>query len=457
MQARKTMGFSRDGRHGLVIAGGALHQVGLGAAEPARVLLPAGVAEVCAVGREIWAVHGDPPTLARFDLAGAPLGTLPLVGGTGPLRGVALGPLGAVWHGPPPSLITVGADGALASEVLPGDPDWAAPVTVNRWVFARGSRLALRDVTTERWSVTVRGTGRVVDGAVLLDGRSVALVLGAPGDGAPAHLAVHGLHDGAAQARLAVQGVDLVRFAPARGLALLRSGPRTLVLLDLRFGRVLREHTEPRDILDAAIDHDGQHFLVRFGDGAADVVVGSIRELLAERTATVAGEHAQVVANEDEAPIAPAASPAPEPPPPLPVVDEPAPSAPFHRGGAALGEVRLLRRRRSPASALPVDEAAALLGRHRDVVAALLGLAIARAWTTVGLASSTSALPFKTEVAGLLAAGRSLAAAEVAEAEARLAQAEAARRAARRPPPGRARRSTCSPRSSGCRRWRARS
>jgi hypothetical protein len=93
-------------------------------------------------------------------------------------------------------------------------------------VTCRRDRIQLRDPGTQRWAVSVNASGRVVDGAVLFEGRTIALVF-AHAD-TFTQLVVLGLHDGAIHHRLTLSGVDLVRFAAARGYALLRSEAHTL-------------------------------------------------------------------------------------------------------------------------------------------------------------------------------------------------------------------------------------
>jgi hypothetical protein len=236
-----------------------------------RVELP-GVVDLAVVGEQIWVVAGDPPGVHRFDVRGRRLGTpIGLGGKDGELRPTVVGPAGAVWTAAPPVMIA--AEGAVTP--IAGEPDCVIPVSLGRWVACRRDRIALRDPSTERWSVPAAGA-RAIDGAALFDGRTVAIVAGQ--GRTPGQMLVLGLHDGALQHRVTLTGIELVRFATARGYALLLSGRRTLVLFDLRFGRVLQEHTESRDIVDLAIDHAGQAFIVRYGDDPDDIAFCTVRE-----------------------------------------------------------------------------------------------------------------------------------------------------------------------------------
>src|SRR5262249_14849477 len=213
------------------------------------------------------------------------------------------------------------------------EPDAIIPVSTTRWVTCRRDRITLRDPGTQRWGVGVGAPGRVVDGAVLFEGRTIALVF-ATGD-TLVQLVVLGLHDGAIHHRLTLQEIDLVRFAPARGYALLRSTAHTLVLFDLRFGHAFKEHREDRPVLDAAIDNAGHSFMMRFGDAHADIAIGSIRALFAEPSPP-----APIPANEEV--------PVEAPPAPPPVLEERAPEAPFHRGTLPLGIAASLAPRAEP-------------------------------------------------------------------------------------------------------------
>jgi len=372
----------------------------------------AAIADIVTVGSdELWVVAGEPRNLQRVRYRdGAMLGaTVPLWGNGGVLRPTAVGAKGAVWTGSPE--VMIGNDGAVTP--IPGDADCVIPVSLSRWVACRRDRVVLRDPTTERWSVTgLIPTGRVVDGAVLFEGRSVVLVVAH--NGSLHQLVVVNLHDGSLLYRITLNSIELVRFAPARGHALLVSGAQ-LLIMDLRFGRVIKDHTERKSIVDAAIDGSGQSFVLRHGDGPDDIAFGAVRDLSAS------------------SPVmrTPEISPEPEPAPAAVEVPAPAPLRPdFHRDHTPLGTVAAL----VPRPKLERADAArsrTLLACYRELVAAMLGRAIAIVWDDGRLAfPNTGALPFRDEVTGILGRSGGRAIEEIATADKQVLEATAAARAA---------------------------
>ncbi|HEX3482631.1 MAG TPA: ATP-binding protein [Kofleriaceae bacterium] len=389
--------------------------------EATRVEL-ADTMDLTAVGEEFWVVAGASPRLHRFDPEGGRLAAPVALGdGMGVLRSTATGPPGAVWGAESP--VIVAADGTVTPIV--GDLDAVIPVSLGRWVICRRERVALRDVGTERWRMALAGGSHVLDGAALFDGRCAALIVGR--DATPSQLVVISLHDGSIQHRVTLAGIELVRFAAARGYVLLRSGPRTLILFDLRFGRVLEEHVESRDIVDAALDHTGRSFVVRYGDAPDDVAFGVVRDLVAAGTRVA-------VAADGLAPVDPiAAAPAGGTVVAEPLVALPAdrPDRPeFHRGHAALAPGVALAPR-APRPSLPPGQATALLDTYRPLIAALVGRAIALAWDCGRIAFPNEGhLPFHGEVHGILGGVAGRAPDEVAGADRRVVAASDAVRAA---------------------------
>ncbi len=384
--------------------------------------------DLATVGDEIWLVErGRVPTLRRIALTGAAIGErFPLWGvpGEGQLRPLVTGH-GALWSAAPPAVISIDAD-RVTSTPIPGTPDLVLPVSATRWLVCRDHRVALREPTTERWSTDGLGIDRVIDGAILFDGRSAALRASATGrDGAPAEqLLVIGLRDAVVQHRLTLSHAEAVRFAPARGFALVLVARRRLLLLDLRFGRVVREHLWHRDIDDLAIDPAAQQIVLRHGRNADDIVHVAVRNL----------GGAQPV-SDDEPPIADAE-------PAVEAVMERAPAralepptepkrerAPFHEG-PALESISWLGPRPDIAQTTPA-EARTLLDSYRGLVTALAGRAIAHAWDR-GLITypNEGALPFRSEVDGLLGRNANRAAAELRAAEQQVVDAIGGLRAA---------------------------
>ena len=420
VQVARSLVFAADGIAAIASARG-LHVVDAAARRPPVHHELEQVQDLAAVGGELWAATCR-PRLVRFGAGGSLLDEQPLWGGEGVLRPTAVGAPAALWTAAPASvLVAAGAPIPVAPAI---DVDTILPVSTMRWVACRRDRVQLRDPGTQRWSVTLGTGGRVVDGAILFDARAVVLVV-ASLDAGSSQLVVLNLHDGAIQHRVTLRGVDLVRFAPARGYALMRSDRRKLVLLDLRFARVLAEHREERDILDAAIDASGQAFMLRFGEGHEEIAIGSVRELLAATPSSpVLLPEADGVAAETT-PATPS-----EPEPAAELGASPPASRGFYRGTRALGSPGLLAPR-PERTAAPPDQTIAVLERYRALIAAIAGHAVARAWDEGRLSlPSENALPFRAEVAGLLGRASGRARAEVAETQAHVAEALAAVRAA---------------------------
>jgi hypothetical protein len=413
VQLGRSLGFSIDGGRAAIAAADGVHLVDVSERRPPVFRATPKIADIAAVGSQLWiATTGPTPRLLRFAADGTLRSDDALWGTAGLLRTCAVGAPAAVWSESPPAIIP--ETGAAVPIAVTPEPDAIIPVSTTRWVTCRRDRVTLRDPGTQRWAVTVNAPGRVVDGAVLFDGRTIALVFAATD--ALVQLVVLGLHDGAIHHRLTLQGIDLVRFAPARGYALLRSEAHTLVLFDLRFGRVFKEHREERPVIDAAIDNAGHAFMMRFGDARDDIAIGTIRALFAEPSPP-----ALVPANE-EVPVEPVAAPA--------IALEPPDDTPFHVGSVAVTVASSLAPRAEP-KVLPASEAVAILESYRALVAALTGHAIATAWDQGRLSIPTeSGLPFKAEVAGLLGRSGGRAPNDVAEAEAHMFRALASTRAA---------------------------
>jgi hypothetical protein len=426
-----TLTFSADGLTAAITARDGIHLVDVTGKRPPSFHPSAPVFDIAPVGNEVWAALST-HRLLRLRSNGVVRGEHPLWGGEGRLRPCAVGAHGALWSEAPPTVIA--ASGELAQLPLARDADCVVPVSLTRWVVCRRQSVQLRDPGTERWTTTLSGTGRVVDGCVLLEGRTVALLVTA-GD-ALAQLVVLGLHNGTVLHRLTLAGIDLVRFAPARGFALLRANSLKFVVFDLRFGRILAEHTEERAFVDAAIDNAGQSFLLRFSEAHDDIAVGSVRALLAaghRPPPTLVDPKLAPNEGPDEVngvsidgelepsagePIAPAE------------IDPPAALPGFHRNTASLITPWLLAPRNRQES-IAADRVLELLDRYRTLISAMVGHAIARAWDDGRLSPVTEgALPFRAEVAGLLGRASGRAPDEVVDAEALVGLALSATRAA---------------------------
>jgi hypothetical protein len=406
MAAARSLCFDADGLVAAIVVDRGVHLVDL--ADRASAVFHAidRPLDVVAVGGELWVASAT--RLHRFDRDRKALETRELAGGDGVLYPTATGEPAALWSGAP--LAIVSPSGAQTPIPLATEQELVLPISRSRWVVCLRDRVALRDLGTERWAISLGAGGRVVDGAVLFGGRAIALVV--ESGGALARMIVVGAHDGAIQHRLALHGIDRIRFARERGFALMRLDSRRLVVIDLRFGHVLREHAEDTPIVDLAIDGAAQSFLVRFGAAPDDVVLGSIRALVEGGGAPRVGAEPAI----ETTPI--------EPPAPPPTPD----AAPFYRGNEPLGRVELLSPRVQRARA-PLDAVLALLERYRELVSALAGGAIARAWDEGRISAPVDGgLPFYSEVAGLRGRSQGRAPDDVAEARREVDAALAAMR-----------------------------
>ncbi len=402
MQLGRSLAFTMDGHGAAIGAPDGVHLVTVTGARPPTFHPAPAIRDIVAVGTEIW-VATTASRLLRFRADGKLRDELPLWGGLGLLHPCVVGARGALWSESPPAVIPDA--GAITAIALSNEPDLVIPVSSTRWVVCHRDRVHLRDPGTERWVIAMGTGGRVVDGAVLFDGRTVALVL-ASGDHFT-QLVVINLHDGVVQHRLTLSGIDLVRFAAVRGFAMLRSQSHSIVMFDLRFGRVLKEHREERAIVDVAIDNAGQTFMLRFGDSHEDIAIGGVRALLAGPSVP------QLVVVDTPEPIE-------EPVAELPVV----PQIAFHRGEHQLGVARSLAPRREQ-TLVGTAQAVALLERYRSLLASMVGSAIARAWDEgrLSLPAAEGTLPFKAEVSGLLGRLNARAPKEVLESDAEVAKA----------------------------------
>ncbi|MGE0547983.1 MAG: AAA family ATPase [Kofleriaceae bacterium] len=413
MQLARSLGFSMDGALAAVASSEGVHLVDLGGKRDTALIALPSIVDVAAVGAELWVAAGAPAVLHRIGKAGTVHASQPLGGTAGVLRPCAVGAPGALWASASPALIPATGD----STHIALDHDLIIPVTTSRWLVCRRERVQLRDPGTERWSAAAGSvTSRFVDGAVLFGGRTVALV-SAYGD-TLTQLIVLGLHDAGLHHRITLSNIDLIRFAPARGYALMRSAPDTLTLLDLRFGRVIADYRADRPVRDVAIDDAGLSVVMRFGDGPDDVSVVSVRDMIASPAIAETS-----IADESASSTEPVAAEPIEPAPP-PVG--------FHRGTRALPVARLL----APYSQLgppKLDDALTILENYRDVVVGHTSLAIAHAWNEGRLSlpsDGVGVLPFKIEVDGLVGKSTGLAIDDVAGAEQHVRRATATVRAA---------------------------
>ena len=438
---RRSLAFSPDGRRIVVRAPAGLDVVDLGGAATPVTIEARRLEDFAVLRDEVWVVDGGVvPSLRRVRFDGAAVGApTPLSGlpGDGELI-AAPGGAAVLWSAAPARMLVPAGD-AVESTPIVGEAERIVPIAAARWLACGRGQVALREPTSERWRTGAVGAGTVVDGAILFDGHAAALVVDGA-DGAALQLVVLTMMRPVIQHRLTLSSVETIRIAPTRGHAVLRIGERRLVLVDLRFGRVVKEHVYPRPVFDLAIDDAAQHLAVRVGPGAHDVEHVAIRDLGGVAAAPAGDDGADDGADagpddgdRDRAAVAEPPRPAwpePAPPEPAPAAAAP-PTAPAFHLGVSLGGTAALAPR--PAiTPTTTAEALAVLDRYRDLVTALAGRAIARAWDEGRLTyPNEGTLPFRAEVESLL--GRSdggRATDELRAADAQVAASLAAVRAA---------------------------
>ncbi len=405
--------------------------------------------DVAPVGGELWAVAPDRLTrLSAHD--GRVLGTEPIeyLDGAGRFMLSSTAPLLPVWHAAQPVLIR--AEPARTEVPGPGG-DVILPIADGRWLLWHSGQLRLWRTIGEAWRKRIGDPGaRAVDAQLLLDGRLFVLVQQrggrgerGDGEGAELRLTVVQVSDGEQNTQLRLPAVQHLAIAARRGLAIARTGDR-LSVIDLRFGRWLRDLVLPAGTTDFAID-DG---LQRIALGRVDGLELARPDALAPQAHAAAGAGA----DDDEAgPAAPAGparpagdgapeagalaepgvdgerrdgsaghaiavvaeravAPPPEPEPAPPVIEEPWPDAPL---------ARLV-----PVTVRPTatpDEIARAVELRLQLVGARVHHAIAEGWDS-GRISKPDPMrpPFADEVAGLLHLGAGRAADELDVAAHRL-------------------------------------
>jgi len=372
-----------------------------------------GFLDIAPVGEELWAIA--PGRLVRLSARdGRVLGAEPMeyVEPGGRFLQSSTAAQLPVWHGAQPVVVRA----APARVEVPGPGgELILPVAENRWLLWHGGQLRLwRSAIGEAWRKQVGDPGaRAIDAQVILDGRLYVLVQqrAAPGagpggpdgnEGSELRLTVAQISDGAQNTQLRLPAVTQLVIAARRGLALARTGDR-LSVIDLRFGRQIRDLTVPAGTLEFAVDETLQHVALANAQGIALVGIAAlpappITAVVAE-TAAVASAEPGVLTNGAHHGVAvevvPPAPPGPADEPVAAQIDEalePFPDEPL---------VRL-----EPVTATPtatVEQIAHAVELQLQLFGVLAASAIAEAWDTGRIAKPDPArLPFIDEVGGLL-------------------------------------------------------
>jgi len=317
-----------------------------------------------------------------------------------------------VWHGAQPVAIRIDP---VRTEVPGPGGDTILPISDGRWLLWQGGQLRLWRSIGEAWRRPIGEPGaRTHDAQLLLDGRLFALVqqrAARPGDDGELRLTVAAVSDGAQHTQLRLAAVNQLAFAARRGAAIARSGDR-LSLIDLRFGRWIRDLILPAGITGFAVDDAMQWFALATADRLELVRT----DALASPAPRPGNDNAAAVDPADPAP--PATDPAdPGEGPALEIeVIATAADASAELGRAASGapddlpDAPLTRLHpvwvNTTATAGEIAQAVEL---RLQLVGARVQLAIAEAWDSGRISKpDPTRPPFADEVAGLLgvASGR---------------------------------------------------
>lgn len=423
--------FTPDAEHVVVGREGELLVADLGRHDTIRNLPLAGLRSFAAFDDGIWAVAGEEPRLHRFTVSGRPVGesiSLP-GGGQAQLVPAPFGPPAAVWLGQ--SVIELREDlGSLMGFTIEPPPEFVVPIESRRWLSLREGRLWHQQSDRSEPLVAAGDWHgrRLLAGSALFDGRLVALVVE---ETSGQSVFVLRLQDGAIQNRIPVEEITASRFAPVRGHAILRQRTHELIIVDCRFGSVLKRMRRDQEILDYAIDMGGRFFVEQVPSTAGDVPAtrfSPYRDLFSTATAAAATKAAAAegegeaevatVAAAGEAAVSGAAA----------AVAIVAAVRPAELEGTRLSPDLLVQpllalRPRAPSAAVSPQQALRFLDEHLRLVGARCEQAIADGWDSGRLAyPGTTALPFADEVEAILGHSSGRAAEVVATSRERLAE-----------------------------------
>ena len=362
-------------------------------------IAPLGVA---AVGDEWWA--WTPDALHRLDATGDTLEVRPHAEPLPPGQPVT-SPYwrhGAWWSGDRSCCFGAPRDGGAAED------GFVIPIDGRSQLVVRAGSAGLRRAGGLAWSQKLPGSGRVVGGSVLFEGRLAGLVV--LGDRGDHRILALDLRQGRISCALRLTDLASWSFAAHRGQIVVDNGDRLLVL-DLRFGSVVHEWPRPAAPRALATDPALRHVVVLGPEDELELLQGGGRIVSTQLVG--ADVHVDVDVDVD-ADVASDDAPA-SPPPAARSADVALPT-----GAPAALWPRPEDERTSH------EESAALLDLHVTYVATLAARAIAAKWDSGELTrAEDNHLPFHAEVVGLLQGERGRAPAEVDEATQRCALARA--------------------------------
>ncbi|HEU4734734.1 MAG TPA: ATP-binding protein [Kofleriaceae bacterium] len=377
-----------------------------------------GFLDIAPVGDELWALA--PGRLTRLSARdGSVLGaeTIDYLAPGGRFLLSATAPRLPVWHCAEPVVVRA----APAGVEVPGPGgDMILPLAENRWLLWHAGQLRLwRAAIGDAWRTQVgEPGGRAIDAQVILDGRLYVLVqhraAAANPEGRELRITIAQVSDGVQNTQLHLPAVAGLVIAARRGLALAHSGDR-LSVIDLRFGRHVRDLALPEGTLELAVDEGFQRIALANAEGFELVRFDALSAppASAEAAASDASDQAGGGATDDAASEA---------------ASEAAGKAPDEAALHPLSDAPLLRL--DPITAMPTATPAQI-ARSVELRIALFGAltaaAIAEAWDTGRIARPDPARPpFADEVAGLLRLTSGRQPDELVDARARLHSIEQA-------------------------------
>jgi hypothetical protein len=380
-----------------------------------------GFLDIAPVGDELWVV--TPGALVRLSaLDGRQLASEPLsyIDPSGHILQSSTAPHLPVWHCSQPAVLL--AKPARTEVPGPGG-ELIIPLTDGRWLMWQNGQLRLWRTIGEAWRRQIGDPGsRAVDAQLVLDGRLLVLAQRRTLDEAgEMRLSVVAISDGAQSSQLRVPAVSQLEIAARRGLAVARSGDR-LSVIDLRFGRWIRDLVLPAGVLDIAVDESLQRIALATADGLELVrpdtlsAPASADETDGDGNGAPTNGHSHAPAVEVVAePIVAVVDDTPPPPEPMPVsADETFTDAPLAR----LVPVSVTT------TATPAEIKQAIDLQLR-LVGARTAVAIAEAWDNGRISRPDPARPpFAFEVAGLLGLASGLAPEDVVGARNMLATSD---------------------------------
>ena len=287
-----------------------------------------------------------------------------------------------VWHCSQP--VVVRANPA-AVEVPGSGGELILPIAEGRWLLWQGGQLRLWRSIGEAWRKRIGDPGsRPIDAQLVLDGRLFVLAQQRQhsADGNEVRLTVAQVSDGAQNTQLRLPAVTQLVIAARRGLALARTGDR-LSVIDLRFGRWIRDLVLPDGVTEIAVDDGLQRIALSTANG-----LELVRPEALETNSTLGAAPEVEVASTLDAPPAEATNgesvaDLPRGPVVEVVPDEPAPPEPAVELLEVFPDAPLVRL--DPVSITPTasaNEIAQSVDLRLQLVGARAGVAIAEAWDT---------------------------------------------------------------------------